>query len=207
MAIITSYNTLLTEVANWAARNDITSDAPGFVQLWEEEFYNDPDNWGAWMETALSVSISNSVAAVPADYLGLKIAYIDGQVSAPLKRISLDQLYQRYPRANATGGSAAYIARNGSNFEFGPLPSGGTLSGTYYAKPAALRDDADGVNYLITHEPHLCLYGSMAKGELFLKNDKRAPVWQPLYDSALMAYRKRQTGEDYSGSPPHTVVV
>jgi hypothetical protein len=206
MAVITSYNTLLTEIANWSARSDLTASIPGFVQNWEEEFYNEPDNWGAWMETALSVSISSGVAAVPADYLGLKIAYISGQTSAPLKRISLDQLYQRYPRSLGNG-QAVYIARNGANFEFGPESSDGTLAGTYYAKPTALRSDGDGVNYLITHEPHLCLYGSMAQLELFLKNDGRNLVWQPKYDRALDAYRRRQVGEDYSGSPPHTVAV
>jgi hypothetical protein len=206
MAIISSYATLLTEISNWAARNDLSADAPGFVQLWEEEFYNDSDNWGAWMESDLSVTISSGVAAVPSDYLGLKIAYISGQTSAPLKRISLDQLYQRYPRSLGNG-QAAYIARNGTNFEFGPEASDGTLTGTYYAKPTLLRNDSDGINYLITNEPHLCLFGSMAQAELFLKNDKRAPIWQPKYEAALMAYRKRQVGEDYSGSPPHTVAV
>lgn len=206
MAVISSYNTLLTEVASWLARSDLTAAIPGFVQNWEEEFYNDSENWGAWMETALSVTITNSVAAVPADYLGLKIAYISGQASAPLKRITVDQLYQRYPRS-VSGGQAAYIARNGANFEFGPIPSSGTLAGTYYAKPALLRDDSDGINYLITNEPHLCLYGSMAQAELFIKNDGRNLVWQPKYDSALAAYRKRQKGEDYSGAPPHVVAV
>jgi hypothetical protein len=206
VAVVTSYTTLLTAVGDWMARSDLSSFIPGFVQNWEEEFYNDPDNWGAWMETALSASIASGVAPVPADYLGLKIAYISGQTSPPLKRISLDQLYQRYPRSLGTG-QAVYISRNGSNFEFGPEASDGTLAGTYYAKPALLRDDADGINYLITHEAHLCLYGSLTQAELFVKNDKRNPVWEQKYNAALMAYRRRQVGEDYSGSPPHTVVV
>lgn len=206
MAVITSYTTLLTAVADWTARSDLSSYIPGFVQNWEEEFYNDSDNWGAWMETSLSVSISNSVAAVPADYLGLKVGYISGQVSRPLKRISLEQLYLRYPRAGSSG-TAAYIARNGANFEFGPIATSGTLVGTYYAKPTALRDDSDGSNYLTTNEPHLCLYGSLLQASLFLMNDKRAPIWQDKYNAALTAYRYRQCGEDYSGSAPHTVAV
>lgn len=206
MAVISSYNTLLTEVASWLARTDLTAAIPGFVQNWEEEFYNDSENWGAWMETALNVTVTSGAGPVPADYLGLKVAYISGQSSPPLKRISLDQLYQRYPRA-ISGGQAAYIARNGANFVFGPNIGGATLLGTYYAKPVLLRDDSDGINYLITNEPHLCLYGSMAQAETYIKNDSRVLVWQPKYEAALMAYRRRQRGEDYSGSPPHTVAV
>ena len=207
MAVITSYSTLLTEVANWTARSDLTSYIPGFVQLWEEEFYNDSENWGAWMETALSATITSNVAAVPSDYLGLKIAYISGQVSAPLKRISLDQLYQRYPRANAVSSAPAYIARNGSNFEFGPIAGDGTLLGTYYAKPTLLRSDADGSNFLITDCPDICLYGSLLAATPFLQNDKRIPTWQMMYNQAVVSYRNRFKEEDYSGSPPHTVVV
>lgn len=205
MAVITTYATLQTAVGDYLARSDLTSYIPNFCQNWEERFYRDSQNWASWMETALSVTITNNVAAVPADYLGLKIAYISGQSSAPLKRISLDQLYQRYPRA-ISGGQAAYIARNGANFEFGPVSSG-TLVGTYYAKPTVLRTDSDGVNWLITNAPDLCLYGSLLEAQPFLMNDKRVPVWQSFYDAALHAYRSRFREEDYSGAPPHTVVV
>lgn len=156
------------------------------------------------METALSVNIASNVAAVPSDYLGLKIAYIDGQTSAPLKRISLAQLYTRYPRSGSTG-TPAYIARNGANFEFGPIAGSGTLKGTYYAKPTVLRSDGDGINWLITNAPDLCLYGSLLEGETFLKNDKRVPLWQGLYAEALAAYRSQFREEDYLA--PHTVVV
>jgi hypothetical protein len=206
MAIISSYATLQTAVADYLARSDLTSFIPNFVQAFEEDFYREPQNWASWLETALSETIASGVAPVPADYLGLKIAYISGQTSAPLKRISLDQLYQRYPRSLGNG-QAKFISRNGANFEFGPEASDGTLAGTYYAKPALLRDDSDGANFLTSNCPDLCLYGSLLAAQPFLQNDKRIGVWQGMYDRALVSYRNRFKEEDYSGSPPHTVVV
>lgn len=207
MAVVTTYNTLLTAIADYLARSDLTTFTPNFVQNWEERFYRDSENWASWMEAALSVTITSNVAAVPAGYLGLKVAYIDGQVNPLLKRISLVQLYERYPRDSGLTGIPRYIARNGANFEFGPIPASGTLAGTYYAKPTVLRSDADGVNWLITNAPDLCLYGSLLEAEPFLKNDKRIAVWQSFYDSALVAYRSQFRAEDYSGSAPHTVAV
>jgi hypothetical protein len=206
MAIISTYATLQTAISDWLARSDLTSFLPNFTQAFEEDFYREPLNWASWMESALNVAIVSNVAAVPADYLGLKIAYIDGQTSPPLKRISLDQLYQRYPRSGSTG-VAAYIARNGANFEFGSIPASGTLKGTYYAKPTVLRSDSDGINWLITNAPDLCLYGSLLAAEPFLKNDSRVPLWQAMYDKALVSYRNQFKEEDYSGSAPNTVVV
>lgn len=206
MAVITSYATLQTAIADYLARSDLTTFLPNFTQNWEESFYREPLNWAAWMESSLNVTITNSVAAVPADYLGLKIAYISGQSGPPLKRLSLDQLYQRYPRSIG-GGQAAYVARNGANLEFGPRPSSGTLLGTYYAKPTVLRTDSDGINWLTTNAPDLCLFGSLLQAEPFIKNDSRLPTWQTLYNMAVTSYRNQFKEEDYSGAPPHVVAV
>lgn len=204
--VITNYTTLQTAIGDYLARSDLTAWLPLFTQNWEERFYREPDNWGSWMEKALSATITGGVAAVPSDYLGLKIAYISGRNGPPLKRISLDQLYQRYPRAGSTG-FAAYIARNVTNFEFGPISGDGTLIGTYYAKLTNLRTDSDGSNFLTTDCPDLCLYGSLLEAEPFIKNDARLQTWGNLYSAALEAYRGRMRAEDYSGSAPHTVAV
>jgi hypothetical protein len=201
MAIITSYSTLQTAVTDYLARGDLSTYTPNFIQNFEERFYRDSDNWASWMESALSVAISSNVAAVPSDYLGLKTAYLSGQNSAPLKRISLEQLYARYPRAGSTG-VPAYIARNKTNFEFGPIATGGTLVGTYYAKPTVLRSyttgGADAVaHFLIVNAPDLLLYGALLEAEPFLKNDGRLVIWKSFYDEALRTYRSRFREEDH----------
>lgn len=208
MAVIAGYASLQTAIGDYLARSDLTTWLPNFTQNWEERFYREPENWGSWMESALNVAITNNVAAVPSDYLGLKIAYISGQNSAPLKRISLDQLYSRYPRSGSTG-MCAYLARNGANFEFGPLAGGGTLKGTYYAKPTLMRSFASdaAAHFLILNAPDLALYGSLLEAESFTKNDARMQTWSQLYAAAIESYRARMTEEDYSGSAPHTVAV
>lgn len=211
--VITGYTSLQTALTDYLARSDLASWLPLFTQNWEQRFYRESDNWGAWMESALSVTITNNVAAVPSDYLGLRIAYISGQVSQPLKRVSLPQLYARYPRANACSGTAAYIARNASNFEFGPIPNGGgSLAGTYYARPTELRNYTTGgadaaAHFLITDASDLPLYGSLLEAAPFLKEDARLQVWGNLYSVALDAYRSRMKWEDASGGAPAVVVA
>jgi hypothetical protein len=201
MAVITSYATLQTAIGDYLARSDLTSWLPNFTQNWEEDFVRDPQNHGPWMESDLSATVGSSVAPVPTDFLGLKIAYFS--TNRPLKRVSLEQLYERYPRGN-TGSTPQYIARNGANFEFGPNGAAGILLGTYYAKPDPIRTTS---NMLLTDCPDLCLYGSLLAAEPFIKNDSRLPVWQALYDRQLNSYRLRMKEEDYSGSAPFTVAV
>lgn len=208
MAVISSYSTLLTEVASWLARGDLTSAIPGFVQNWEEKFLRQPKNFGPWMETALSVAISTT-AAVPSDYRALKIAYLNGQSNRPLVPSSLEQVLMAYPRASGAG-QPKWIARDGANFVFGPVPSGSyTLNGTYYAKPTLLRNFAAdaAAHFLIVNAPDLLLYGALLEAQPYLMNDKRLPVWQGFHDKALMDYRDLMRVQGMSGGSMQTLVA
>lgn len=210
MAVTSSYTTLLANVADYLARSDLSSQIPVFVQNFEERFLRDPENWGSWMESALSVVISSNVAAVPATYLGLRIAYIGS--GPPLKRVSLEQLYARYPRGGGSSGNAAFIARNGTNFEFGPVSVSGTLVGTFYAKPTVLRSYSTGgadaiAHFLIVNAPDLLLYGSLLEAMPFIKDDERVALWVAAKNDAVEKYRARFVEEDFSGAAPFTVAM
>lgn len=200
MSVITGYTTLLTEVASWLARSDLSSAIPGFVQNFEERFYRQPRNYGAWMESALSVVIS-TIAALPTDYLALRVAYLSGQTTRPLVPSTPEQVYACYPRAG-TQGQPKLIARDGANFVFGPVPSAGyTLVGTYYAKPVALRSYASdaAAHWLIVNAPDLLLYGALMEAQPYVMNDKRFGLWQAKYDEAVRDYRDLMKAQNLSG--------
>lgn len=209
MAVITTYSSLLTAVTDALARSNLSSFAPNFVQAWEVSFYRDPLNFGTWMETSGTIgTIASSVVVVPSDYLGLKNAYVNGSPSTRLDRKSLTQIHGRYPRGGDTA-RPIWIARDGSNFIFGPEPdSAYTIKGTYWARPTNLRSvasDAIGA-WLILYAPDLPFYGALLQSAPFLKNDERIQVWQLMYNMALDSYRALFREEDFSGSPPQEVL-
>jgi hypothetical protein len=209
LAVITGYTSLQGAVADYLARADLVTGGwiPNFIQNFEERFYRDSENWGSWMESNLSVTVTANVAAVPADHMGLRIAYFAGY--PPLNRLSLEQLYSRYPRGASTSGGPRAIARNRTNFEFGPENTSGTLLGTYYAKPVLLRSFASdaAAHFLIVNAPDLLLYGALLEAEPFIKEDARAQIWMAAKQVALDAYRARFVREDDSGSAPFTVAM
>lgn len=209
MAVVSSYSTLLTAVADWLARSNLTSFVPNFVQNWEEDFLREPKNFGRWMETSLSSTIASSVIAVPAAYLGLKIAYVDGQARPPLDRSSLQSLYGRFPRSGDTD-VPSHISRDAGNFVFGPMPdSDYTIKGVYWAKPTLLRNFASdaAAHWIVVNAPDLAIYGSLIAATPFIKDDERLPLWQAMYDRALLSYRNLQRDEDVSGSPIQEVLA
>jgi hypothetical protein len=203
VAIVTSYTTLLTAVADFLPRSDLTSFVPNFVQNWEERFLRQPENFGRWMETSADDTIASDVIAVPSGYLGLKYAYVIGAPSQRLDRVSLNQMYGTYPRGGEEG-APVWIAREGSNFVFGPEPDDTyDIHLVYWAKPTVMRSFASdaAAHWIIVNAPELALYGSLLESAQFLGADQRLANWGELYKFSLNDYRDMQRDEDVSGSP------
>lgn len=161
------------------------------------------------MEVSDDPVIASSVITVPSDYLQLKYAYVSGSPSSRLDRVSLNQLYGRYPRGMATG-LPAWMAREGANFVFGPPPdSTYTIHRVYWGKPTNLRTAATdaSAHYLILNAPDLCLFGPLLQAVQFIKDDARIPIWQGMHDRAIESYRRLQRDEDISGSPVQEVLA
>jgi hypothetical protein len=208
MAVISGYTSLLASVANWLSKGNLTADIPSFVQNWEERFLRQPRNYGKWMEGSLSVSFS-STATVPTDFLSFRVAYLNGQTRLPLVNSSLEQLYAKYPRGGSSG-IPAWIARDGANFVFGPVPNGTfTLNGTYYAKPVLLRNFASdaAAHFLIVNAPDLLLYGALLEAVPFIKDDSRIAIWQSFYTTALNDYRDLMKAQNFGGSAMQVLVA
>lgn len=196
MAVITDYTELQTAVSDYLARSDLTTWIPNFVQNCEEKLYRRLRL--QFMETALSGTISSGVMAVPEDYLELKYAYVDRSPVQWLERTSSENVYKAYPvRSGAE--IPRLIAREGSNFIFGPYPADHSIKGIYWAKPDLLRDDSDGANWLTENAPDLLLYGALLEAEPFIKNDPRILVWKTFYDDALNAVKDQERRENHSG--------
>lgn len=194
---ITSYSELQTAVANWLARDDLTTYIPDFITLAEARIYRELKV--RQMETALSETIASGVIAVPSGYTQMKFAYVDGSPIKKLERFDLERLYQEYPTRSADGKPSAY-ARESTSFIFGPYPdSGYTIKGVYYKKLDPL-SDANTSNWLITDAPDLILFASLCEAEPFIKNDPRLVLWEAKYQNAKTEIRNQDRDEEFSGS-------
>lgn len=192
-----TYSTLQTAVGSWLNRSDLSAYIPDFIALAEERIYRDLRVKA--METALSSTIASGVIAVPSDYIELKLAYIDGSPAYLLERTSLEEIYARYPTRSSQG-KPLYIAREGSNFIFGPYPDGAyTVKGVYYARLAAL-SSTNTSNWLTTAAPSLLLFGALCEAEPFLHNDPRVVLWESKFAQQLTAANRQDKREGRSGS-------
>ncbi|MHC4302585.1 MAG: phage adaptor protein [Planctomycetota bacterium] len=183
MAIITNYATLQTAVADYLARDDLTTFVPNFIQNCENKLRRTLNLRNE--ETALSVNVSSGVAAVPADFKKLKFAYYDATPVYLLQWVPIEELYRDFPDRSTNSATPSVISREGANFVFGPVAADSTaaLKGIYYAKQDPLRTTDP--SWYATNAPEVLLYGSLLEAEPFIHNDARLPVWQTLYTDAV----------------------
>jgi hypothetical protein len=194
---LSTYSDLVTAVGTWLNRTDLTSYAPDFITLAEERIYRNLRVKA--METALSSTMSSGTIAVPSDYIELKSAYIDGSSVYALERLSVEEIYTKYPTRSSSG-KPLYIAREGESFIFGPYPDADyTVKGIYYARLAAL-STTNTSNWLTTYAPSLLLFGALAEAAPFLKDDQRIVIWEQKFLAQLGDANRADKRETMRGS-------
>jgi hypothetical protein len=151
------------------------------------------------METSFSSTISGGVIALPSGYVELKYAYVEGTPICPLQRKTPQWIYLNYPTRSSQG-RPKFIAREGSNFIFGPYPdSGYTINGVYYTKPSTVVNTT--LTGVLLTNPDLLLYATLVEAEKFLGREQRGQVWETRYTEVKNQIIRENEWENGSGSP------
>lgn len=195
---ITTYALLKTAITSWldvpAATYTATID--DLVTIAETRIFREARTRD--MEAALSDTIANGVIALPASYVALKYAYINSSPVKTLERRPAEWIYANYPTRSSEG-QPKFIAREATNFIFGPYPSSAyTVKGIYYKRLAAL---SGSVNALFLANPDLYLFAALAESEILIGRDARVPLWEAKYTKILLSVNGEDKTEDQSGSP------
>lgn len=199
---ITTLAELKVAVARWLGASDnatvttmgIPSSIDDLITVAEKRIFREARTRD--MEVALNAAISSGVVALPAGYVALKFAYVDGSPTSILKRRSAEWIYSNHPTRSASG-RPAFIAREGTNFIFGPYPdSAYTIKGATYGRLTAL---ATGTNALFLANPDLYLLGCLAESAILVGPDSRIPIWEQKYQRCLSEVNGEDDDEDHSG--------
>lgn len=169
---ITTYSDLQTQIGNWIARSDLTSNIPDFITLFEA--YAARRMRKRPSETTTTLTTSSGSVALPSDYLGYRAAtWIGGSTGRQLDYAHPDVFKTQFPVAIA--GIPAMFTIIGSNLITRPYSdTTNGISFDYYAKNAAL---STALNWLFTSHPDAFLFGSLAEAYGFMRNYEESNNW------------------------------
>lgn len=205
MPLVVDYPTLKQSILDFTHRSDLASFVDYFIQGAQDQFNNDifdrnEGNGIRYMEAPFTGTISGTgTVAVPSDWMAPKdfqVVQGNAQVGT-LSFKSVPWIYSAYPN-RAPAGLPAYMAREGSNFIFGPFPdSAYVLQGTYYSLAPLLTSGAP-TNWMVTSTPLHFQAICMMKAALFLRDTELLQTWGAIYEGLLQPLLDRDKAERWT---------
>lgn len=191
-----TYSNLLAAIATELKRADLTAQIPDWVTLGESRI--NKALRVRQMETATASTVAAGMVAVPTNYVALKDAYISSvSPYGNLERKTANWIYNNYPQRTASG-QPKFIAREGSNFIFGPYPDTNYVVQLIYWNRFAPLSTA--LNSVFTAYPGLWFFGALAESGHSLKADSRIPMWEARFKELIAMVQDEDDDEFLSGS-------
>ena len=194
-----NYANLQTSIANWLARDDLTSEIPDFISLCEAEFNRELRIRS--METTETVSIDAEQEALPTGFLGVRSFFLNNNGKTKLTYISPYQQFDTQG-SSRTGTPQAYSIE-GTNFRFSPTPDTTYTANLVYYKAFDSLSASTTTNFILTNHPAVYLYGSLYHASNFIRGIAPDTVaqWQQLFVTGINQIREMDEKEKHNGSP------
>lgn len=186
---LANYADLLTGVANWLQRSDLTARIPEFITLAEAEFNRRLRT--VEMEARSTATLTSDAVAVPTDFIGLRSIKID---RTTLEYVTPADIFED----ERTGGYPTRYTVTDGQFFFRPAPTSGTVKIDYYGSIPALTA-SNTTNWLMTKHPDLYLFATCAQAEWYVVNDARVDAWKARADELIEQINDATQRERYGG--------
>jgi len=192
---MTTHATLKTDVAGFLLRSDLSSDIATFVRLGEARIARRVRVRA--QETTTSLSVTSSTTALPSDYLAMRSVTADVSYKRTLDMLTPETIREAAVWDN--GGDAKAYSIEGSNIVVAPAQTNLDLDIVYFAKFAALSDDAD-TNWLLTNAYDVYLYAVCEAGAIWLQDEMKEAKYSALFEKAVAELEESEKRARVSGS-------
>lgn len=175
---ISTFNELKSAIADYLARNDLTSQIVDFIALAEGRLNRKLRTHD--MEASATVTMTSGSGPLPSDYLEWISATWVGVRTHDLRYVEPDSEEWRFRyRPNGDPAMFSIIA---STLKLRPVITG-DVTLAYYQKIPALATNS--TNWLLTRAPDLYLNYSLAEAYILTKDEERALAYLALAERGL----------------------
>jgi hypothetical protein len=205
MALVTTYATLQTHLADVLNRTDLTDVLPNFIQQFEGVAKRGiilPDGTVVPLRNLVdrgSFQISADGTSLPTDIDSIESLYHDGPTYfGPITIVPADQIGP-LKAAHGDTGVPQFAAITAGTLRFAPEPDATyTLKMTYWQKITAL-SASNTTNWLLTNHPDIYIYGALCESAPYLKDDARLALWKSELLERVFAHENSQQRKLWGG--------
>jgi hypothetical protein len=180
---IASFSDLKAAVPNWLRRADLAAMVPDFIMLAEREM-------DRTLRTALqlgeaAVTIDAEFIAAPASLRMVRSFRLTGGMGRLLREVTPEQMAQRKAAPHALAASPREFTVVGAQIEVWPVPDRAYSAVIELQAGIVPLSDANPTNWILAGHPDAYLFGALAAGAAYAKNDERAAAYQARFERVL----------------------
>lgn len=194
----TTYSGLVTCLADWINRDDLTTtQIPQAIALAERRFQREiriPER-----EDTTTLSATGEALALPTDFWGATDIFLNTDPRTVLEPMPLHDLRNKY--GSQTTGKPQNYAIRGQNIIFGPAPDTSYSVMMAYIKTIPALSTSQTTNELITDHPDLYINASLAELYALTADEQRSNFYAAKRDE-LIEDVNRSTRLRKQGGPP-----
>lgn len=199
---------LVSSVANWMDRTDLTAVIPDFISLFEATANTEAAIRTQFNKTSVvipTVSGQNYIST-PADFIGLES--LINQSVTPLESLnvfgSASALYTAFPNAVISPQRPKGVLVLAGKLELAYTPDAIYNLGLYYYQRIPALTALAPTNWLLTNYPNIYLFGTLVAAEAFLGTDPALSKWGSLYDNAIQRLEGATERQKYGAAAPRS---
>ena len=180
---ISTYTELKTAVANFLARDDLTSQIPNFIQLAESRMSRELETRDQEKRATATLTSGDEYIALPTDLRearSITLATDPKTVLTYYSPTSLDSTY-------SSGGSGKPLGFSivGGEMKLRPIPDSSYTAEIIYVGGLSALSDSNLTNVVLTRHPDAYLYGALAEAYAYLLDETRAAQYMQRFSMAI----------------------
>jgi len=184
-----NYGTLKSFIADFLARDDLTSQIGTFITLTEQRMSRELDIALLERVARASVAQGQQFVSLPTDLRSIReVAYVDGDTRRALYYLSPAQLDER--KRSTTTSELAYYSITANDLELLATPGKALTLEIVYNEGVAALTDSEPTNTVLARHGDCYLQGALHQAFAFLQDEQRAQYHDALFTRALAEIKK-----------------
>lgn len=180
---ISTYTELKTAVANFLARDDLTSQIPNFIQLAESRMSRELETRDQEKRATATLTSGDEYIALPTDLREVRSVALTTDPKTVLTYYSPTSLDSTY----SSGGSGKPLGFSivGGEMKLRPIPDSSYTAEIIYVGGLSALSDSNLTNVVLTRHPDAYLYGALAEAYAYLLDETRAAQYMQRFSLAI----------------------
>jgi len=198
---ISTYTELKTAIANFLARDDLTSVIPDFIQLAEATMSRELETRSQEKRATATLTSGDEYIALPTDLREVREVKLNTTPLTVLTYYSPVALDSNFSSGGV--GKPKGFSIIGDEMKMRPVPDDSYTAEIIYIGSITALSDSNATNNILTRSPDAYLYGSLAEAYAYLLDETRAGQYMSRFQSALEQIKVDEQRSQYGTGSLH----